>query len=586
MAHPATHVDVTDFDDENDTSVSAVPQEVSHRRFGRYRLNYKLASGGMATVFLGKEIGPAALHRAVAIKRIHDHLADQKKFLDMFLDEARIVARISHPNVCTVLDFGEVDGAYYLAMEYLLGESFRAVVREVTDRPDLLSSMRWRALAARIIADAAEGLHAAHQLRDDDGAPMGVVHRDVSLSNLFVTYVGAVKVIDFGIAKAATKNYRTRTGEVKGTYAYMAPEQFLGAELDCRADVWSLGVCLFEACTGTRLFRRDTQMETMMAVCSQPIPDPRERQPDLPEGLAEVINRAVSRDRDDRYPSARAMGQALSHFLVGIDEATGLPELEEWMQQLFDRSRTTKQGLRDSVLAEPKTEELHSADLISVASPPKFAPVRSSIRTVRRPVNVWMVVTAGLAVALVATLVVLGVVVTREPEPVVEAPEPSSLPPLLSPRSSEPALGHSPTVDRSAEVEAASDEQPSTSVATDSEPASVVPALATPEPAPRMAPPPRSEGRVAPVNAEPVAFPAAMDPSADHAVGYVNVTTPGGWADIYSNGQRLGRTPRRVELRAGRRLVVLRPFGRLPEVRRTIQVEPRGVTRLVVSVSP
>jgi len=217
---------------EIDTGEIEVVQDGAESEFGRYRLCYQLAAGGMATVYLARAVGPGGVQRPVALKRIHPHLAKRRAFVEMFLDEARIASRINHPNVCTVLDFGEHEGSYYLAMEHLLGESLNSVIHFIARREDLLGSTRWRALAARIIADACEGLHAAHRLKDPEGRPLEVVHRDMSLHNIFVTYAGAVKVLDFGIAKlldaALSPLVATRSGALIGTPLYMSPEQAAG----------------------------------------------------------------------------------------------------------------------------------------------------------------------------------------------------------------------------------------------------------------------------------------------------------------------------------------------------------------------
>src|SRR5688500_11115580 len=169
----------------------------------------------MASVYLARAVGPGGFTRPVAIKRIHPHLARKKRLVSMFLDEARIAARVNHPNVCAIFDFGEMDGSYFITMEYLVGASLgRLVASVVANDPARLDDAQWHALTARIVADVAEGLHAAHELGDDHGKPLGVVHRDVSPQNVFVTFDGAVKVVDFGIALARDRLQQTETGTV------------------------------------------------------------------------------------------------------------------------------------------------------------------------------------------------------------------------------------------------------------------------------------------------------------------------------------------------------------------------------------
>src|SRR5688500_2262135 len=231
------------------------PERVEgERQFGRYRLCFELASGGMGTVYLARAEGPSGFEKLVALKRIHEHLAKDPRFVAMFLDEARLAARIHHPNVCSVIDFGTVEDSYYLTMPFVEGESFHRLLRSLAKRGDPGASRSFWYIAARIVAEACEGLHAAHELRDDVGEPLEVVHRDVSPQNLLIGYYGGVRVLDFGVASARHRLYSTATGEVKGKFAYIAPEQIEGQPVDRRADVWSLGVVLYECIALRRLF--------------------------------------------------------------------------------------------------------------------------------------------------------------------------------------------------------------------------------------------------------------------------------------------------------------------------------------------
>src|SRR5688500_2571176 len=197
------------------------PERVEgERQFGRYRLCFELASGGMGTVYLARAEGPSGFEKLVALKRIHAHLAKDPRFVAMFLDEARIAARIHHPNVCSVIDFGTVEGSYYLTMPFVEGESLGRVMHAVSARRDPAARRSFWYVAARVIADACEGLHAAHELRDDVGDLLEVVHRDVSPQNTLIGYDGGVRVLDFGVASARHRLYSTATGEVKGKFAY------------------------------------------------------------------------------------------------------------------------------------------------------------------------------------------------------------------------------------------------------------------------------------------------------------------------------------------------------------------------------
>src|SRR5580693_3933875 len=205
---------------------------------GRYRVVDEIGVGGMASVHLARMDGPGGFQKWVAIKRIHPHLVEDDQFVDMFLDEARIAAGINHANVAQVFDLGKDDNTYWIAMEYLHGEPLREVMRRSEDHGQHIGPE----LAARICADAAEGLHAAHELRGKNGQLLGLVHRDVTPHNLFLTYDGYTKVVDFGIAKVADRLASTRAGTLKGKLAYMSPEQVRGAEVDRTTDIFALGV--------------------------------------------------------------------------------------------------------------------------------------------------------------------------------------------------------------------------------------------------------------------------------------------------------------------------------------------------------
>jgi serine/threonine-protein kinase len=237
---------------------------------GRYRIVDEIGIGGMASVHLARMDGPGGFQKWVAIKKIHPHLVEDESFVQMFLDEARVAARISHPNVATVFDLGKHEDTYWIAMEYLHGEPLREVMR----RTEELGTAMPPEIACRVIADAAEGLHAAHELLGKNGEKLGLVHRDVTPHNLFVTYDGVTKVVDFGIAKFASRMSHTRAGTLKGKLAYMSPEQVHGEGIDRRTDIFALGVVLWELTTGQRLFRMESDLDTLAKVQECNVPRP------------------------------------------------------------------------------------------------------------------------------------------------------------------------------------------------------------------------------------------------------------------------------------------------------------------------
>jgi serine/threonine-protein kinase len=280
---------------------------------GRYQLLEKIDSGGMGAIYLARLAGAGGFEKLVVLKVLLPELAESERFRAMFLDEARIAARLSHPNICEVYELGEDRGRHFIAMQYLRGVDFTAAMH----RPEGTEPEAQVRLIASLIAQAAEGLHHAHQLRDGEGAPLGIVHRDVSPPNLFVTVDGVAKVLDFGIAKARDIESKTRQGEIKGKQSYMSPEQLAGESLDGRSDIFSLGVVLYEGMTGSRLFHRDTDYLVARAILEDPIDDPRQRQPAIAPALAEVAERALARRREDRFASARDLAEALAAAIPG-----------------------------------------------------------------------------------------------------------------------------------------------------------------------------------------------------------------------------------------------------------------------------
>ncbi len=276
----------------------------------------------MAEILLGRLLGPSGFDRAVVIKRILPHLARQKQFQTMFLDEARIVASIAHPNVVSVLELGREGDEIFLVFEYLEGESLSALVRALVAKgatPELR-------LCAHILAEACAGLHAAHETSDSERGPTNLVHRDVSPQNLFLTYDGQVKVIDFGIATAADRVTRTETGQIKGKFEYMSPEHCRGEPLDRRSDIFSLGIVLFETTTGRRLFKRASAAATISAIAQDPVVPPSRLIEGYPLALESVCLKALARSRDERYASAAEMRRDLLVAMRGMPVAKGASE--------------------------------------------------------------------------------------------------------------------------------------------------------------------------------------------------------------------------------------------------------------------
>ena len=298
---------------------------------GRYRVVDEIGIGGMASVHLGRMDGPGGFQKWVAIKRIHSHLIEDETFIQMFLDEARVAARISHPNVATVFELGKHEDTYWIAMEYLHGEPLREVMR----RTDETGQPMPPEIACRVIADAAEGLHAAHELLGKNGEKLQLVHRDVTPHNLFVTYDGCTKVVDFGIAKFSSRMSNTRAGTLKGKLAYMSPEQVHGEGIDRRTDIFALGVVLWELTTGQRLFRMDSDLDTLAKVQECNVARPSTMVRGYPIDLEKIVMKALSKNRGERFKTAREFSRALQSLLMRRGLFIASDEVASYVQSIF-----------------------------------------------------------------------------------------------------------------------------------------------------------------------------------------------------------------------------------------------------------
>src|SRR5215472_17030764 len=288
-------------------------------RLGKYQLLRKLATGGMAEVFLAKTDGPMGFEKQLVIKRILPHLAEDPQFIEMFLGEAKLAAQLNHPNLVQLFDFGEAEGSYFIAMEYIDGPTLRLLLARARDLRTPISN----ALAARIVSSAAEGLAYAHDFRDQvTDEPLRLIHRYVSPDNILVSRSGAVKLVDFGIAKAVGQSHHTQAGQVKGKVAYMAPEQLRGEPLDRRVDLYSLGVVLYELCTGRMPFEANSDASMVRAVLYDAMVPAVRRVPTLPRPLQLILERLLARNRDARYPNCRTLHADLEAFIQSTAEPT------------------------------------------------------------------------------------------------------------------------------------------------------------------------------------------------------------------------------------------------------------------------
>jgi serine/threonine protein kinase len=327
---------------EPEISVSAVMEahastlqqgNILGERFGKYLLIGEVATGGMAELFLAVNKGPEGFLKVVVIKRVLQHLTRNPEFVEMFINEARIAARLEHPNIVRTYEFGEVDGQYFTAMEYLPGEDLCKILNNLATSKQLMPP----ALAAGIALQLCNGLQFAHGLTDLEGRPLRLVHRDINPANIVITYGGEVKLIDFGVAKS-DGNARTMVGTIKGKIAYMPPEQLLGHAVDQRADVFSAGVVLWELLTGRPLFLREYEAATLQAVMNAPIISPDLIRPSVPPPLAGIAMRALSRAPDDRYATAEQMAVALENAMTRMPRSNAR-QLATTLEGLFGFTR-------------------------------------------------------------------------------------------------------------------------------------------------------------------------------------------------------------------------------------------------------
>jgi len=420
-----------------DAQDASIPDQL-----GKHRVIAKLATGGMATVYLARLSGPGGFENLVVIKRMLPHLAEDPRFRDMFVDEARTVAQLRHPNVVRTFELFEEGKEVLLVMEYLEGEPLQRLARAMSSQQQRLSIP----IVCYIAAEAAAGLNAAHELTDEDGRPLGIVHRDVSPQNLFVGYDGSVKVIDFGIAKSIDRTNHTTTGEIKGKFAYMSPEHASAAPVTRKTDIFALGVILWELLTGRRLFARPNQMSTLRAVADELTPPPSEIVPGLPPELDAICARCLAKDPAERYETMADLRRDLTAVMRAHASGDPQSELALWMQQLFEKSITDRR-----MLVRASRERTVSA----IARPP--APSSETAANSERPTALARV--PGSRRVVLAIGAVLGVVLiaafgyhalgstassTALAEPSARSPSDSTAVSATDPTASGPAVPAAP----------------------------------------------------------------------------------------------------------------------------------------------
>jgi serine/threonine-protein kinase len=311
-------------------------------RFGKYQLIEKVGVGGMAEIFLARHSGVEGFEKDLVIKRIRPHLNSEPSFVNMFLGEAKLAAQLSHPNIVHIYDMGKIEDSYFIAMEFVPGRDLSQVIPRSKDL-EIPFPFEY---ALRIGSSVCEALNYAHTKADSEGRLLKIVHRDVSPENVRIGWTGAVKILDFGIAKAATQLHETKAGEIKGKLTYMSPEQVMGRDIDHRSDIFSLGVMLYECITGLKLFSGDNDLNIMNNIIEGKIYPPTYFRDDIPKEVEAILMKALEKDKKKRYSNACDMQLDIDTFLAGHAFTPTNIHLQGFLKQLFKDEQEEEQRRR------------------------------------------------------------------------------------------------------------------------------------------------------------------------------------------------------------------------------------------------
>jgi len=325
--------------------------------FAGYDVLGRLALGGMAEILLTRHANTEGDHRFMVVKRILPHFEQDNDFVQMFLDEARIGMQLKHPNICQFHQFGADEGSHFIVMEWINGVPLGRMIRKARK-----SGGVGIPIAIRVGVDVARALHYAHIANDEHGEPFNIVHRDVSPHNVMIGYTGAVKLLDFGIAKADHRAHKTQAGVVKGKFAYMAPEQCTAGQSDHRLDIFALGVCLFETLTGRSLYRRQTEAATMRAVIMDPVPSLKERLPDVADELDQILQKALAKEPGDRFATAEEFANELERFGKSTKQFATQREVADFVRKVFPEEFTRGPRVDTVPFGASITLDMHHAN--------------------------------------------------------------------------------------------------------------------------------------------------------------------------------------------------------------------------------
>jgi serine/threonine protein kinase len=467
-------------------------------------------------VYLAKAAGPMGFEKTLVVKRIHPHLMEEQQFIEMFLSEAKLAAQLNHANVVQIFDFGEEEGSYFIAMEYIDGPSLYTLIKRAYTEGAPVAFP----LCAKIISFACEGLAYAHELIDPaTGQPLSLIHRDISPDNIILSRNGGVKVVDFGIAKVANQGHRTKTGIVKGKVAYMPPEQLKGKPLDPRADVFALGVVLYKLVTGEHPFEGESDVTLIQAVLHDPMVKVSQRRQDVPEELERIVEKALAKDREQRYRSCRELQADLERFLLKCGEPVGPAQIAELVKKLTPPDLASgsvtvtpaPQASMAAPSATPARTEAWTPSKKASPSPSDDSPALEATRDsagVRRRLG-WV---AGVLLAMLAGAG--GYIGLRQTQQTPERKE------------------------NAAKAEPVSPQPPPT----------MVPDVA--RQTPDVAEPPVAPAQESPIDEKPVATPPSPQEEPPALATLQVVSKPSGTVSI--NGKRVGRSPVSVEVKPGK----------------------------------
>lgn len=406
-------------------------------RFGKYLLLEKLHCGGMAQLYRAKITGVQGFEKFIAIKMILPHLAGEKEIVSSFIDEAKLAALLNHQNIVQIYDFGNMEDSYFISMEYLLGKDLRTVAKKSREKDLPLSFEYGLYITSRICS----GLDYAHKLKDFQGKPLNIIHRDISPQNILITYEGDVKIVDFGIAKAACQSTKTQMGMIKGKVAYMSPEQAAGKIIDHRSDIFPTGILLYEMVTGKRMFEGDDTLQILAKVREAKFEAPEMVKCDLPKKICDILHRSLAKEPEQRYESCGEMLADLEECMFGLALQPTARGLAQYMKELFEEeiiaeSKVMREAAEISVADELEPER-HVQLAKKSLEKTRVMVEEKAPKKRKKPMSLY----AALAVALAAIVLVFAFWSKEKP---VSAPDKDVSVKSIQPSVPEPSMGTAP----------------------------------------------------------------------------------------------------------------------------------------------